>query len=87
MAAESIGRYGKPEELAGALEVLVEYADMSKHGVFLSIMALNALDYLEEKAAPVKDRIAALPKRRDGVDQRYASYVPRLIQTIGEDLR
>jgi hypothetical protein len=47
--------------------------------------ALTGLDALDGKAAGVKGAIAKLPQEAEGVDARYKSYLPRLIEkTLAE---
>jgi uncharacterized sulfatase len=86
VAAEAIGRYGAAADLPAALEVLVELADQEKQGIFVSLQALNALDYLDAKAAPVKTQLTALPKQKKGAIQKLNGYVPRLLETVVQDL-
>jgi arylsulfatase A-like enzyme len=86
VAAETVGRFGKAEELPKVLEVLLELADMEKHGVFLSLQALSALDYLDGKAAPVKAKLMALPQKKKGLEARLSTYVPRLLEDTVKDL-
>jgi uncharacterized sulfatase len=86
VAAETLGRYGDPADLAPALAVLVELADMDKPGVFVALQALNALDNLDAKAAPVKAQLQALPRQKKGAPQKLREYVPRLLETVLEDL-
>ncbi|MCA9052587.1 MAG: sulfatase-like hydrolase/transferase [Planctomycetaceae bacterium] len=86
MAAEALARYGNDEDLALALPVLLEYANAEKHGVYNAIAALNAIDYLDDKAASIKDEVAKLPKKDPNADGRTASYCDRLIEHILVDL-
>jgi HEAT repeat protein len=86
VAAETVGRYGAPADLGAALAVLVDLADMEKHGVFVALQALNALDHLDAKAAPVKAQLQALPRQKQGAPQKLREYVPRLLETVLEDL-
>ena len=50
------------------------------------MQALNAIDYLDAKAAPLKAKLAALPKEKAGVPERVNGYVARLLQAVPEDL-
>jgi arylsulfatase A-like enzyme len=86
VAAETVGHYGAPADLAAALAVLIDLADMEKHGVFVALQALNALDYLDAKAAPVKAQLQALPRQKQRSPQKLREYVPRLLETVLEDL-
>ena len=60
-AAEALGKYGSEGDLSAALNLLIDLADPEKHNSYIAIHALNAIDALGKKAAPLKDRIAALP--------------------------
>jgi hypothetical protein len=87
VAAELLGRYGTAEELAKALEMLMGLADPAVNGVPLAIQALNSIDALGKKAAPLKARIDALPRAKDSEPQRIKEYTQRLrleiLATIG----
>jgi arylsulfatase A-like enzyme len=86
VAAEALGRYGDDEDLALALPVLLEYANAEKHGVYCAIEALNAIDYLDEKAVPIRVEVAKLPRKDPQAPDRTASYCDRLIEKILADL-
>ena len=73
-------------DAAKALAVLMEYADPEKNGVYLSVMALNAIDYMDERAASARDTIQALPESDSSSDQRLQGYVERLKSKILADL-
>ena len=79
VAAEALGRFGNDEDLATALPVLMEYADAKRHGVYIAIEALNALDRLGDKAASLRNEIAGLPQKDPEAPGRTASYCERLI--------
>lgn len=81
-AAECVGRYGAASDLQKSLDVLAAAADPEKNGVHLAILALNAIDTLGKKAAPLKAVLQAMPKRDPAADPRMAEYVPRLTADI-----
>lgn len=83
VAAEALARYGNEQDLQKVLPELVARADWAQNDVFVSLAALASLDALGEKAAPVGERIKALPDKGPAPDPRYGGYVPRLL----EDLR
>ncbi len=87
VAAQALGQYGNDEDLRRSLAVLTELARLDKNGIYVSMTALNALDYLDEKAASVKQAISALPVSDPFVDRRMENYVPLLIKKILADLR
>ena len=85
-AAEALGRWGNEMESRRALAVLMELAPLDKNGLFVSLEALNAIDYMDGRAAPAKAAIAALPQETKGYDPRFSSYIPRLIERVLADL-
>lgn len=87
VAAEALGRYGNDEDVAKALEVLLDLARMDRNGVYISILALNALDALDGKTQSAVDAINALPQQAPAIHSRLRSYVPRLIEKIMADLK
>ncbi len=85
-AAELLGTYGRADDLPKALDTLLHVADCSNDGWFAAVESLNAIHRLGMKAAPIKDKVAALPKKLPGVDPKLNDYVPRLIDKILIDL-
>ena len=85
-AAEALGRYGSDSDASSSLDVLLELADAERHGIFLAMPALNAIDYMDERAGPALDALAALPQEDPKADSRFRSYLPNLIEKIRSDL-
>lgn len=85
-AAEALGRFGSSEQCTEALPVLLDLADVKRHGIYVAVPALNALDAIDERAAPAKDKIAALPDSAPSVIGKMKDYVPRLKEAILADL-
>ncbi|NUQ65878.1 MAG: hypothetical protein HUU20_25735, partial [Pirellulales bacterium] len=69
-----------------ALAVLVELSDYKAHGVYVALMALNAIDYLDEKAASAGEAIRTLPSKVGPELQRMGYGIPPLIEKILTDL-
>lgn len=65
-----------------AIDVLIELADQSKHGIYTAMLALNSLDNLGEKVRAYDDRIKALPVRNASVNNRMSAYVRNLVERI-----
>ena len=86
VAAEALGRYGSDSDLQLALPVLLKAANLNNSDVYTSVAALNAIDYLDEKAASIRDKIASLPLENEKSLPRIKSYVPRLVEKILADL-
>lgn len=87
-AAEALGRYGDPADVGDALDVLWDGADVEKHGLYVSIHALNALDMCDDALpAGAARRIRAIPTSHPSVPQRMGNYVGRLVDKILADIR
>lgn len=84
VAAEALGRYGEERDIEPAMKKLLEFANLDKHDVYTAVAALNAIDFLGEKAAPYQDEIVALPEEQAGLSGRLNSYVPRLKKTLAD---
>ncbi len=85
-AAEALGRHGSDSDAAASLKVLVDLADAERHGIFLAMPALNAIDYMDERAGPALDAVVALPQKDPQADSRFRAYLPNLIKKIQSDL-
>jgi arylsulfatase A-like enzyme len=85
-AAEALGRFGHDGDAAEALQVLLELAPVETNGLYVSLAALNAIEYMGPRAAPAKNFLATMPRTAEGVPERLAGYVPRLLEKILEDL-
>ena len=85
-AGEALGRYGSEGESKRALRVLLEHANASRHGLFVSMAALNALDYMDERTRPALAKIRELPQSVEGANSRFRAYLPNLIKKIQDDL-
>ena len=85
-AAEALAKFSEPADLEKALSTLVDLADVSRHGVWVAMAALQVLDELDEKAAPVADQIRRLPTVDPAVHPRYRSYPARIRKSLFEDL-
>jgi uncharacterized sulfatase len=82
VAAEALGRYGEAGDPPRVLDLLVGLADLGRNSVYVALLALNAIDSLGDKAAPLKDRIKALPRGRIVAADRTSEYAPRLLEEI-----
>jgi uncharacterized sulfatase len=83
-AAEGLGRYGDQRL---ALPVLLELADADKNGIYASMYAVNALDYLDRNAADVVEQIKKLPTKDPKANSRMKAYVSNLLQKTLADLK
>jgi len=87
VAAEALAKYGGEKDLAMALPVLVKLAAPDKNDVFSSLLALNVLDDLDEKARSVKEIIRKMPKKPKSSPPRTEGYPGRVIPKILSDLK
>ena len=85
-AAEALGRYGSKNEQILAVKTLGELADPIENGCFPSMLAMNAIDHLDNKAKPILSIIKSMPRTPEGVDKRFQGYVGRLIDTTVKEL-
>jgi len=81
-AAEALARYGGEDGLKAALPVLADLAQVDRHGTHVALLALNSIDVLGSKAAPLRDQLAALKLKDPAVHQRFGGYPNRLVDHI-----
>ncbi|MEO7652652.1 MAG: sulfatase-like hydrolase/transferase [Bryobacteraceae bacterium] len=86
IAAEAIGVFGNDEEVTKALAALVGLAPIDRHGVYISMLALNAIDAMGKRATSAQAAIRALPKEHAATPRTMTGYVPALIKDILEKL-
>ena len=85
-AAEALGRFGTKEEQILAVQTLGKLADPIKNGCFPSMLAMNAIDHLDNKAKSLIPFIKSMPRTPTGVDKRFQGYVGRLVDTTINEL-
>lgn len=82
-AAETLANFGREQNAAKALEILLTAADLRQNDYYDSVRALGALDDLAEKLTPAQRlRLSELPRVRAGQSQRTGSYAGELLQHI-----
>ncbi len=81
-AAQFLGQFGAEADLKEVLPLLADRADWKKHGVFSALAALNSLDALGLKAAPLAAFFQTVPTNGPSPHNRYNSYVPRLVEDL-----
>ncbi len=86
MAAQALGQYGDIEDTSRALSVLIDLAPPDRNGIFVSMLALNALDALDGRAKTLKIQIEQLPTTDPQANRRMRSYVPNLVKKNLADL-
>ena len=87
VAAQALAQCGESQDVPAALAVLLAAADPQQNGVYVALLALNALDELGPIARPLRQAIADLPQRDPSAPSRMDGYVGRLIITINENLQ
>lgn len=87
VAAESLGRFGTVADRERALELLLAKADQEKGNVFEAILAVNALDYLDEVAGPRMEDIRKLPRKPGKAAPRVDGYVGNLLKHLTGDAK
>ncbi|HWH72435.1 MAG TPA: HEAT repeat domain-containing protein, partial [Candidatus Sulfotelmatobacter sp.] len=81
-AAAALGKFGTDADLQSALPVLKELAPPDKNGAYVSLLALNAIEALGKKAAPLLETIKTMPTKDPAAVERANSYVERLVADI-----
>lgn len=81
-AARALGLHGPAADLPRALETLKALAPPDQNGVFVSLEALTAIEFLGDKAAPLREFLRTLPRNDPQADARLANYVPRLLGNL-----
>ncbi len=86
IAAQALGQYGSDEDSQRALALLTDKADGQTNGVYIGMLALNALDAMDARAADARETIAALPQNDPQADRRMGAYLKNLITKTVADL-
>jgi arylsulfatase A-like enzyme len=82
VVAQALGMFGDDAATAKALNVLKDLSSPQKNGVLVSMSALAAIEALGDRANSLHPFVLKLDPNGDSPDERYNSYVPRLIQNI-----
>ncbi len=86
IAAQALAQFGTDADLQTALPVLLELADISEQGLFTSVLAMNAIDALDERARAIAPAIARLPRTSKGLSPRTGDSIDRLVDKTLADL-
>lgn len=84
IANEIAARYGSEADRTVALQALLKLANAKETNAFVAITALNSLLECEPTAAEIGDKAKSLPEKVIGLKDRYDSYLPRLIERLGD---
>ena len=74
------------DDLARALPVLIEHASLKRNSPYLVMLALNAIDALDDRARGALDSVNALPQKDSSVPARMKANIPKLMEKILADL-
>lgn len=78
-AARALATHGNDAEPVAALALLGEHADPARHGFFVALEALQAIDALGTQAAPLRDRLRRIEADAELPHRRYAGYLSSLL--------
>jgi uncharacterized sulfatase len=81
-AATALGKYGEESDLVVALPVLKELVSPAKNGAYVSMLDLNAIDFLGPKARSLIDTLRTMDVTDPNAAARANSYVGRLVSDI-----
>ena len=82
-----IGVGSLDEDVERASKILLDLADVGKHGLYVALAALNALDHVDDRVAFQSARVSSLPRQSAAVPSRMGNYVGRLLDKIVSDLQ
>ncbi|HIF32707.1 MAG TPA: sulfatase [Planctomycetaceae bacterium] len=85
LAAQALGQYGDASHLAEVNKVLIDAANPQLQGIYVAMLALNAIDALGNGAKSLADSIGKLPDSTPGFDRRLRNYIPNLKNKILAD--
>ncbi|MDA7921513.1 sulfatase-like hydrolase/transferase [Verrucomicrobiales bacterium] len=85
VAAESLGRFGDEADQKKAVATLLSNANQATGNVFEAILAMNAIDYLDESAASESEAILALPAKPGKEAPRVGGYVGNVLKKLRAD--
>ncbi|MFP6763445.1 MAG: sulfatase-like hydrolase/transferase [Planctomycetaceae bacterium] len=86
IAAQALAQWGNAEDLKLAIPVLLSAAPIDQNDIYTSMLALNAFDAIDGRAASVRDKLAEMPKNGK-VPPRMGAYVKNLLTKTLADLQ
>ncbi|PCJ58722.1 MAG: sulfatase [Candidatus Hydrogenedentota bacterium] len=81
-ATQTLGRFGEPADLDPALDVLFAHANLSGHGVYQTLFALNALDALDHKSPRIQQHVEKMAVTHESVPRALRSNTIKLVRKI-----
>jgi uncharacterized sulfatase len=85
-AAQVLAQYGTDEDAKKAIPILLEAAPIGPNNIYVSMLALNALDELDDRAKPFEDIIKNLPTNDKVIPGRMGAYIANLKKKTLADL-
>ncbi|MCS7026056.1 MAG: sulfatase [Bryobacteraceae bacterium] len=76
-AAEALAKFAAPEAAQKAIDVLLDRANLHRHGFYVALQALNALEELRAKLQGRRAELAALPTQHESVHPRMRENIER----------
>ncbi|MBL9126056.1 MAG: sulfatase [Verrucomicrobiales bacterium] len=77
-AAEALAAHGPGGEARDGASALLELADARRHGYWVAVAAMNAIDNLPSSARPPRSALEGLPTSAQGINARMNDYLVRL---------
>jgi arylsulfatase A-like enzyme len=79
-AARALGQHGNASDLPPALAALKDLAPPDRNGAYVSMLALNAIEALGNRAESLKDALRTMPSKDPKAPGRANGYVDSLLQ-------
>lgn len=81
-AAEALAAWGVGEDARVGAAALLGFADARRHGYWIAVAAMNAIDHLPAGARPPRSALEGLPTTASGVHSRMNDYLVRLKKSL-----
>ena len=86
-AAQALAQFGTAEDAKIAIPVLLKSAPIGPNNIYVSMLAMNALDELDSKAKSYQTALAELPTQHRSIPGRMGSYLKNLKKKLLADLK
>jgi len=87
IAAQVLAQFGSEADNAMSLDVLLKHASLDTNSIYVAMLALNALDELDGRAASAIEQIRNLPTKSKVDYPRMGAYIPNLKAKTLADLQ
>jgi uncharacterized sulfatase len=85
VAAESLARYGTPDDISSALDTLADLVPADKNGGYVSLWALITIDDLGKRAEPIWAKIRGMSVLDESAAERAQGYAGRVMAKLRAD--